>query len=138
MLIDQVLLQLCMARKRRLYYRGFDLQAALDQGKPVIFWHTTNGIDYEGFELLPTDSFGSHVPFGTAYSKIERFVDGHKLRDLSDWFFVEDEEGISMAPKAWPHNLVAWLGNGVIDRYHVGVYMDKKKVPECKEKTSST
>ncbi|MNC33407.1 hypothetical protein D3C87_1128550 [compost metagenome] len=132
MLIDQILMHMALVRGLRLSRMNtpqFELRAALDSDKPVIFWHTSNGIDYLGYELLPTDGFGSHVPFGHLHDKIERYVASGKVHGICNSFFLEYDGVLVKATDIWPVELVAYLGDGMVDRYRVGVSMEHKQVP---------
>jgi hypothetical protein len=133
MLIDQILMHMALVRGLRLCRvstQRFDLKTALDSDKPVIFWHTSNGIDYLGYELLTTDRFNSHVPFGHLHSKIECYHGGYRVHGICGSFFLEYGGVLVKATEIWPVDLIAYLGDGLVDRYRVGISMEHKQVPQ--------
>jgi hypothetical protein len=116
--------------ERKLQPRDFDLFLAMQSGKPVILWHTTNGQDYVGYELLTEDTFGSNIAMGV--KECQRSDVAVKIHTLSDFYFVEHDGQIAPSTRIWPQTKVYWFGNDVLDRYRIEIILRKKKVPQCK------
>jgi hypothetical protein len=116
------------ALKKRANGNPFGLIDAIHTDKPVYLWHTVNGIDYIAYQLLPSDTWGSHVAFGV------RELHGPKseIHNISEFYFVEYDGMIASAPQVWPMSGVYWLGDGLVERYHVRLEVLPTKVPECK------
>lgn len=130
MFIDVIRAQLAAARGLEL--GTFDLKAAIERQVPVIFWHTTNGLDYDGYRLWAKDVEHSNIPVGIATGTATLYF-GQHLKQISEFFFVESEGVLASSMKIWPIGLFLWLGDLELERYRVELTIKAKAVPACKE-----
>lgn len=114
--------------KRMANGNPFGLIDVIESEKPVYLWHTANGLDYNGYQLLPADTWGSGVAFGLRHLHGPK----SKIHNISEFYFVEYDGMIGAAPDVWPMSGVYWLGDGLTERYHVKLEVQPVKVPECK------
>lgn len=105
---------------RQLNVSPFDLRLAIASDKPVYFWHTFNGVTYTGYQLLPTNSFGSNIAIGHDSAKDQLTRKKHIARGmLCPSFFLEHDGKLYPSDRIWPEDLVLWIGDGLEQRYRL-------------------
>lgn len=115
-----------LALQRDLKVEVFDLKAALESDKPVIFWHTTNGRTYCGYQLHNTDVTGGNVCF----TRIPDLNPHKKIpKGLSDFYFVEWDGLIAGCVELWLDDTVRWLGDMELQRYQINLSIETKAIP---------
>ncbi len=124
MITDSILYLLAL--KRDLKAKIFDMKDAIENGKGLILWHTTNGTTYCGYRLHTSDVTGSNVSFAPVPD-----LSPHKKpsKGISEYYFVECDGFIASAVKVWPINIELWLGDMELQRYQVNLTLDEKAIP---------
>lgn len=119
------------AHIRDLLIEPFDLEAAISDSEPVYFWHTFNGLNYSGYELVDDSTAESKIAIGVGHAalelkELEVFVGG-----VSRLFFVEHRGRIYHSEGVWPADTIYWLGDGLDSMYRLSVGFKERKGSTC-------
>jgi hypothetical protein len=115
-----------LALQRNLEAKPFDMKDAMENGKGVILWHTTDGTNYCGYRLHVSDVTGGNVSF----TRVPELNPHKKMpKGLSVFYFVECDGFIASCFKVWPGDAEYWLGDMELDRYRINLTIEAKVIP---------